>query len=181
MLEATFHCPFFDFVEFYFKDLSMTLKSEVVNASRAATICGLGTIAMLDYLERTGVFIPSKKREKRRGKPRAYGFRDLLILKTIGRLLSAGASVSSLKTALQQFQADKWSADRASLANGLEVLRYVVLSGRDVLYARGSQSLFDLTRGGQMVFNFVIDLDALHTELCNDLDQLPLFGPKHAA
>lgn len=159
----------------------MTLNKEVVGASRAATICGLGTGAMLDYLERTEVFIPSKKRVKRRGKPRTYGFRDLLILKAIARLLSAGASVSSLKRALQQFQADKWSADRGSLANGSEVLRYVVLSGRDVLYARGSQSLFDLTRGGQVVFNFVIDLDALHSELCNDLDQRTLFEPKHAS
>ena len=135
---------------------------------------------MLDYLERSEVFVPAKRRIKRRGKRRVYGFRDLLILKAIGRLLAAGASVAALKKALQQFQADKWSADRASLANGSEILRYVVLSGGEVLYARGSQSLFDLTKGGQMVVNFVIDLDALHTELCNDLDQLTLFGTKRA-
>jgi DNA-binding transcriptional MerR regulator len=159
----------------------MTLKMEFVNASRAAAICGLGTVAMIDYLERSEVFVPSKHRLKRRGKRRAYGFRDLLVLKAIGKLLAAGTSVAALKAALQQFQSDKWSADRASLANGSEVLRYVVLSGREVLYARGNHSLFDLTKGGQMVFNFVIDLDALHTELCNDLDQLTLFGPKHSA
>jgi len=158
----------------------MTLKIESVNASRAAVICGLGTVAMLDYLERTEVFVPPKRRVKRRGKPRAYSFRDLLILKAIGELLSAGASVAALKNALRQFQSDKWSADRASLANGSEILRYVVLSGREVFYARGNHSLFDLTKGGQMVFNFILDLDALHTQLCNDLDQLSLFGPGRA-
>ena len=159
----------------------MTLKKEVMSASRAAAICGLGTVAMIDYLERIGVFVPSKRRVKRRGRPRNYDFRDLLVLKTLGKLLASGASVSALKAALQQFQADKWSADRASLANGVEILRYVVISGKDVLYARGGQSLFDLTNGGQMVFNFVVDLDALHTELCNDLDQMTLFGSKQVA
>jgi len=172
---------FFEFPRFYFKILSMTLKMETVNASRAAVICGLGTVAMIDYLERSEVFVPAKRRIRRRGKRRAYNFRDLLVLKTIGRLLAAGASVSALKVALQQFQADKWSADRASLGYGTDILRYIVISGREVFYARGTHSLFDLTKGGQMVFNFVIDLDALHTELCNDLDQLTLFGPKCAA
>jgi DNA-binding transcriptional MerR regulator len=156
----------------------MTLKIDRVSASQAAAICGLGTVAMIDYLERSEVFVPVKRRQKRKGKKRAYSFRELLILKTIATLLKAGASVAALRSALQQFQTDKWSADRASLANGTDLLRYVVISNKDVLYARGHQSLFDLTRGGQMVFNFVVDLDALHSQLCNDLDQLPLFGTR---
>ncbi len=164
------------FPEFYFKVLSMTLKIDKVSATKAAAICGLGTAAMIDYLERSDVFVPAKRRVKRKGKKREYTFRDLLVLKTIGTLLASGSSVAALKSALRQFQSDKWSADRASLAHGTEVLRYVVISGRDVLYARGHQSLFDMTRGGQMVFNFVVDLDALHSQLCNDLDQLTLFG-----
>lgn len=130
---------------------------------------------MIDYLERSEVFVPAKRRTKRRGKKREYTFRELLVLKTIATLLAAGASVAALKSALNQFQTDKWSADRGSLAHGDEILRYVVISGKNVLYARGQQSLYDLTAGGQMVFNFVVDLDALHTQLCNDLDQLPLF------
>ncbi len=80
-----------------------------------------------------------------------------------------------LRSALNQFQADKWSADRASLANGDELLRYVVISGNNVLYARHQHTLYDLTLSGQMVFNFVVDLDALHTQLVNDLDQPFLF------
>lgn len=130
---------------------------------------------MIDYLERSEVFVPAKRREKRRGKRRDYTFRELLVLKTISSLLAAGASVSALKIALKQFQADKWTADRECLANGDELLRYVVISGKNVLYARGQHTLFDLTAGGQMVFNFVVDLDALHSQLCNDLDQLLLF------
>jgi hypothetical protein len=35
--------------------------------------------------------------------------------------------------------------------------------------------------GGHMVLDFAIDLDALHFELCNDLNQLTLFGPVRAA
>lgn len=153
----------------------MTLKIERMSASKAAIVCGLGTVAMIDYLERTEVFVPKGRRAKRRGKKREYSFRELLVLKSIATLLAAGASVAALKSALRQFQSDKWSADRASLANGDDILRYVVMSGKDVLYARGQQSLYDLTGGGQMVFNFVIDLDALHSQLCYDLDQLTLF------
>ncbi len=97
------------------------------------------------------------------------------MIKTIATFLRAGASVAVLKDALNQFQADKWSADRDKLENGDEILRYVAISGGKVVYARGQNTIFDLTCDGQMVFNFVIDLDALHSQLRRDLDEPTLF------
>jgi DNA-binding transcriptional MerR regulator len=148
---------------------------ESVDAKRAAAICGFDSVAMLDYLQRTGVFVPAK-RKKRRGKGRRYEFRDLLVLKTIAALLRNGASVAALKKSLQEFQRKKWSADQGCLENDDGPLKYFVACGDSIFFAQTKDSLFDMTRDGQMVFSFVIDLDRLHAELCHDLGLPTLQG-----
>ncbi len=80
------------------------------SARRAAELCGFGTVAMLDYLERSGVFTRSQAAGGR-GKRRRYNFRDLVVLKVIKVLLDNGASVASLKTALREFQQWRWRAE----------------------------------------------------------------------
>ena len=147
------------------------MQIESVDARRAAKICGFKTVAMLDYLERSGVFVRRKPGEKRRGKGRAYTFRDLLVLKVIARLLQNGASVQALKTALIEFQDKKWKADRANFSFGEEKIRYLTVSAGDLFFSDSQKNLFDMTNKGQMVFGFILDLDHLHTELCSDLAQ----------
>ena len=147
------------------------MKSETVDARRAAKICGFKTVAMLDYLERSGVFVRRKVREKRRGKGRAYTFRDLLVLKVFAQLLQNGASVQALKKALVEFQDKKWDADRASFSLGDEKIRYLTVSAGELFLTDSNRNLFDMTKQGQMTFGFILDLDRLHTELCSDLDQ----------
>jgi hypothetical protein len=146
-----------------------------VDAKRAASVCGFDSVAMLDYLQRTGVFVPAK-RKARRGKGRRYSFRDLIVLKTIGALLKNGASVAALRHSLQEFQKKKWSADQATLENDDGPLKYFVASADSIFFAQTKDSLFDLTRDGQMVFSFVIDLDRLHSELCRELGLPTLQG-----
>lgn len=140
---------------------------DAVSAPEAATICGFRSTAMLDYLQRTGVFIPlDRKKGRRRGKGRRYTFRDLLVLRAIAALLENGASVSALREALREFQTNRWTADEASLqGEGGSILRYVVASGKSVIFATSRDTLFDLTNRGQMVFSFVLDLDELHRDL----------------
>lgn len=158
--------------------LSRTMPNlEGVNAKTAARICGFETVAMLDYLQRSGVFVPADRRGRRRGKGRRYNFRELLVLKTIAALLKNGASVAALKKALTEFQKKKWHADVGSLqddSGGL--LKYFVVCADSVCFAKSADSLYDLTKSGQMIFSFVIDIDRLHTDLCFDLAQreLPL-------
>jgi len=146
------------------------------SAKRAAKICGFGSVAMLDYLERSGVFVRSERKEGRRGKGRRYNFRDLLILKVLSSLLNNGASVSTIKQSLQQFQTDKWKADRGNLGFDDGPLKYLMVSNGKVLYAKSSETLYDLNDKGQMVFSFIVDVDRLHSELINALEQheLPL-------
>lgn len=145
---------------------------ENFSAQRAADICGFRSTAMLDYLQRTGVFVPRSRVGKRRGKGRRYDFRDLMVLKTIATLLGNGASVAALKRALTEFQSNKWSADRASLqSEDGSILKYLVASGDKVYFCRSADNLFDLTSGGQLSFSFVVDLDQVHTDLCVQLSE----------
>lgn len=149
---------------------------ESVTARRAAAICGFKSVAMLDYLERTGVLVRGASKERRRGKGRRYNFRELLVLKVIARLLSNGASVSALKRSLVEFQDEKWTADRANLSHGDQRIRYLSVSAGKVIFADSRNNFYEMTDKGQMVFSFVIDFDKIHTELCSSLDQsdLPL-------
>ncbi|MBA4165423.1 MAG: hypothetical protein C0510_12500 [Erythrobacter sp.] len=152
---------------------------DAVDARTAARICGFKTVSMLDYLERSGVFVRKNKGGKRRGKGRRYNFRDLLVLKVIAKLLENGASVHSLKKAIVEFQEQKWHADRASFSLGDQKIRYLTVSSGDLFFSDSSKNLYDMTNRGQMVFGFILDLDRLHTDLCGDLDQKE-FGFKAA-
>ena len=153
----------------------MTTIIESASARKAARVCGFESVYMLDYLQRSGVFVSVDRKGKKRGKGRRYNFRELMILKTISVLLKNGASVSALKKSLLAFQDAKWDADKASLQHEGETVRYFVASASGILFAQSQDKLFDLTKNGQMVFNFVVDLDLIHTQLRYDMaqDNLP--------
>jgi DNA-binding transcriptional MerR regulator len=157
------------------KVLSMTMLIDSLDARRAAEACGFESVAMLDYLQRSEVFVPTKRKTKR-GKGRRYSFRDLIVLKTIAALLKNGASVAALRKSLQEFQKKKWSADQVTLENDDGPLKYFVVSGESIFFAKTRDNLFDMTKNGQMAFSFIVDLDHLHRELCRDLGLPTLQG-----
>jgi DNA-binding transcriptional MerR regulator len=142
--------------------------------SKAAELCGFRTVAMLDYLERSGVFVRSE-RFRGRGRKRRYNFRDLLVLKVIKALLDSGASVASLKHALQEFQEWRWRAEPTVLEDKLGGLRYLIASGKHVYFAHTTEVLVELSNRGQLAFSFILDLDHLHRQLCEQLG-LPRHG-----
>ena len=143
----------------------MTIIIVPCEAKVAARLAGFGSVAMLDYLQRSGVFIASRKDGKRRGRKRRYDFRDILVLKAIKRLLDSGASVSNLKKSLATFQKMKWSADEASLEDKDGIIRYLIVSGESVYLKKDPNIIVDMCKDGQLTFSFIIDLDNLHTEL----------------
>lgn len=144
------------------------------DARATARLCGFGSVAMIDYLERSGVFTPSRKRNKNRGKRRFYTFRDVLVLRTIKALLDSGTSVAAIKDSLIAFQRIRWKADEAVLEDNAGPLRWLIASGGKIYLARSIQGLVELSGSGQMAFSFVIDIEKMHTELCKDWRQLPL-------
>jgi DNA-binding transcriptional MerR regulator len=150
--------------------LSMTIIMDQYSAERARVLCGFKSVAMIDYLQRSGVFVPRGRKEKRKGKGRRFEFRDLIVLKAIKRLLDSGASVANLKKSLAQFQKLHWSADPVTLEDSFGVIRYLVVSGESVFLKRDPNVLVDLSKNGQLSFSFIIDLDVLHAELRRSLD-----------
>lgn len=141
---------------------------EYYSARDAAKHCKYGSVAMLDYLERSRVFV-RKKASKQRGKGRRYTFRDLLILKVIKSLLDAGVSVATLRKSLQEFQNWRWKAEPTVLEDELGGLRYLIASGDRVYFAHSPDALVELSKKGQLAFTFILDMDVLHGQLCGDL------------
>lgn len=148
----------------------MTKILDTYEASIAAKLIGFGSVAMLDYLQRSGIFKPIGKRGARgRGRKRAYEFRDLIVLKAIKRLLNSGASVASLKRALSEFQKVNWIADPVTMEGPSGIIRYLIASNDRIFLARDTDLIVDLSRKGQLTFSFIIDLENLRDELRTSL------------
>ena len=73
---------------------------------RGATACSAAgiTYRQLDYWARTGLLEPSIRNAAGSGSARLYGFRDILVLKIIKRLLDAGVSLQNIRTAVEHLR-----------------------------------------------------------------------------
>jgi len=153
----------------------MTIIIESYSATKAIQLTGFKSVAMLDYLQRTGVFVPrGAKGGRGRGRKRRYQFRDLLVLKAIKRLLDSGASVSNLKKALSEFQRLNWTADPVTMEDASGIVRFLIASVDGIHLARDADVLINLSKGGQLAFSFIIDLEQLRGELRESLNLPPL-------
>ncbi len=144
--------------------LSMTI-IETYDARKAKELCGFDSVAMIDYLQRSGVFVPRRKKGQRKGKGRRFEFRDLVVLKALKRLLDSGASVANLKKSLNEFQKLKWSADPVTLEDPTGIIRFLLVSGDSVYLRKDAEVLVDLSKSGQLAFSFIIDLEGIWHEL----------------
>lgn len=145
------------------------------SAKEAAQFVGFGSVAMLDYLQRSKVFYPLGKRGARgRGNQRRHEFRDLLVLKAIKRLLDSGASVANLQKALTNFQKINWSADPVTMEGPEGIIRYFIASQEQIYLVRDANTLVEMSRSGQLAFSFIIDLEKLRGELRDSLGLPPL-------
>lgn len=69
-------------------------------ACRAAGI----TYRQLDYWARTGLVEPSVRTATGSGTQRLYGFRDILVLKVVKRLLDTGVSLQQIRVAVMHLR-----------------------------------------------------------------------------
>ncbi len=69
-------------------------------AARAAGI----TYRQLDYWARTELVEPTVRGAAGSGSQRLYGFRDILVLKLVKRLLDTGISLQQIRTAVDQLR-----------------------------------------------------------------------------
>ena len=131
---------------------------------RGPTACAAAgiTYRQLDYWARTGLVEPTVRSATGSGTQRLYGFRDILLLKVIKRLLDAGVSLQQIRTAVAHLR-----------ARGTDDLTRVTLmsDGASVYECTSNDEVIDLLQGGQGVFGIAIG--GVWREIEGSLAELP--------
>lgn len=131
---------------------------------RGPTACSAAgiTYRQLDYWARTGLVVPTVRSAQGSGSQRLYGFKDILVLKVVKRLLDTGVSLQNIRLAVEHLR-----------ARGVEDLARITLlsDGVGVYECTSSEEVVDLLRGGQGVFGIAVS-GALR-ELVGSLAQMP--------
>lgn len=128
------------------------------------------TYRQLDYWARTGLVEPSVRSATGSGSQRLYGFRDILVLKVVKRLLDTGVSLQQIRMAVTSLR-------RA----GVEELSGITLmsDGATVYECTSADEIVDLLAGGQGVFG--IALGKVWREVEGELAELPSERPDDEA
>ncbi|HZC39704.1 MAG TPA: MerR family transcriptional regulator [Streptosporangiaceae bacterium] len=120
------------------------------------------TYRQLDYWARTGLLEPSIRAAAGSGSQRLYGFRDILVLKVIKRLLDTGISLQQIRAAVDHLH-QRGTNDLARLT--------LMSDGVSVYECTSPDEVVDLVQGGQGVFG--IALGRIWQEVDGSLAQLP--------
>jgi len=131
---------------------------------RGPTACAAAgiTYRQLDYWARTGLVEPSVRAAHGSGSQRLYGFRDILVLKVVKRLLDTGISLQQIRAAVQHVR-DRGTEDLAQVT--------LMSDGVSVYECTSADEVVDLLQGGQGVFG--IALGRVWREVEGDLAVLP--------
>lgn len=149
----------------------MTAKFEHgFSGKRTAEIVGI-TYRQLDYWARTDLIRPSLNDADGSGSRRRYGYKDLLELKVIKRLLDAGIKLESIREAFEYLR-EHLGEDVASA--------HLVISGTSAVLVREGESLVDVVNRyqGQGVLN-LLPMDGVLQEI--DSAVADLFAADDAA
>lgn len=116
---------------------------------RGATACiaaGI-TYRQLDYWARTELVVPSVQGASGSGSQRLYGFRDILVLKIVKRLLDTGVSLQNIRTAVDHLR-ERGVADLEAMT--------LMSDGATIYECTTPDDIVDLLKGGQGVFGIAI-------------------------
>jgi DNA-binding transcriptional MerR regulator len=127
----------------------------------ACTAAGI-TYRQLDYWARTGLVEPSVRAASGSGSQRLYGFRDILTLKVVKRLLDTGISLQQIRTAVAYLR-EQGATDIAQVT--------LMSDGASVYACTSPDEVVDLLQGGQGVFG--IALGRVWQEVEGTLADLP--------
>ncbi|MBN9606728.1 MAG: MerR family transcriptional regulator [Actinomycetales bacterium] len=112
-------------------------------AARAAGI----SYRQLDYWARTQLVEPTVREAAGSGSQRLYGFRDILVLKLVKRLLDTGISLQQIRVAVDQLRA----------AGITDLAQTTLMSdGASVYLCTSDDEVIDLVSRGQGVFGIAV-------------------------
>ena len=135
-----------------------------ITGYRGPTACAAAgiTYRQLDYWARTGLVEPSVRGAHGSGSQRLYGFRDILVLKVVKRLLDTGISLQQIRAAVHHLR-DRGTGDLAQVT--------LMSDGVSVYECTSADEVVDLLQGGQGVFG--IALGRVWQEVEGNLAELP--------
>jgi DNA-binding transcriptional MerR regulator len=124
-------------------DLDDTTGYRGAIAARAAGI----SYRQLDYWARTELVAPTVRGAAGSGSQRLYGFRDILVLKLVKRLLDTGISLQQIRVAVNQLR-----------EAGINDLAQITLmsDGASVYLCTSNDEVIDLVSRGQGVFGIAV-------------------------
>lgn len=114
----------------------------------ACAVAGI-TYRQLDYWARTHLLEPSVRAASGSGTQRLYGFRDILLLRIIKRLIDTGVSLTNIRAAVEHLTG-RTGEDLASLT--------LMSDGATIYECRSEDEVIDLVRGGQGVFGIAVGI-----------------------
>jgi DNA-binding transcriptional MerR regulator len=139
---------------------------------RGPTACSAAgiTYRQLDYWARTGLVEPSVRGATGSGTQRLYGFRDILVLKVVKRLLDTGVSLQQIRVAVSHLR-----------ERGVDDLAQITLmsDGASVYECTSADEVIDLVQGGQGVFGIAVG--RVWREVEGELAALPSERPDDEA
>jgi DNA-binding transcriptional MerR regulator len=112
----------------------------------AAIAAGI-TYRQLDYWARTALVEPSVRPASGSGSQRLYGFRDILALKIVKRLLDAGISLQQIRIAVAYLH-EQGTGDLTQVT--------LMSDGATVYACTSADEVVDLLQGGQGVFGIAL-------------------------
>ena len=112
----------------------------------AAKAAGI-SYRQLDYWARTQLVEPTVRSAAGSGSQRLYGFRDILVLKLVKRLLDTGISLQQIRVAVDQLR-----------SSGINDLAQTTLmsDGASVYLCTSNDEVIDLISRGQGVFGIAV-------------------------
>ncbi len=139
---------------------------------RGPTACAAAgiTYRQLDYWARTGLVEPSVRAARGSGTQRLYGFRDILVLRVVKRLLDTGISLQQIRSAVGYLR-EHGATDLAQIT--------LMSDGASVYACTSPDEVVDLLQGGQGVFG--IALGRVWQEVEGSLAELPPDAGEDAA
>jgi len=143
--DASGQPPFVD--DLLFTDGMPLMDDEVgYRGAVAAKAAGI-TYRQLDYWARTELVEPTVRGASGSGTQRLYGFRDILVLKLVKRLLDTGISLQQIRVAVEQLR-----------AAGIRDLTGTTLmsDGASVYLCTSDDEVIDLVSRGQGVFGIAV-------------------------
>ena len=128
-------------------------------AGEVSRLAGFEKPWMLGHLEREGIFCREHCGDKRHGRPRKYTFADVVILRSINRLLQIGARPARIKTIISRLgQIEGLTGSRRQVeALSRRLGTRLFVTEKEALILDDEQKVVDLLASGQFAFGFMIE------------------------